>query len=353
MKKFARNLLTLTLSVGMLAAGSLVVSAAEFKGSGTKDDPYLIETAEDFAEMIQSVTDGESTYTDQYFLQTADLDFTGVTYIVNELNPFDGLYNGQGYIIKNLNITKEYGNDPYEEGNEYLAPFGFVSGTLINVGIEASSVNDTYVGGGLVRKAKDGTIIVNCYTTADITGSTRGTGLVDYINSNDVIIVNCWYGGIASGNALVGSAWNAEGSTLTMCYYLDGQSTGSAPIGTYEAIADTKAVDFIEMLNANRTEAAALCGIDAAELVEWAAGENNATFVKPAVEEPEPETEAPETEVPTVEKPETIAAEPVEAVETAPEKPAESAPQTADFSMIGAALVLMSSASLAVIRKRR
>ena len=49
------------------------------------------------------------------------------------------------------------------------------------------------------------------------------------------------------------------------------------------------------MLNANRTEAAALCGIDAAELVEWAAGENNATFVKPAVEEPEPETEAPET----------------------------------------------------------
>ena len=39
--------------------------------------------------------------------------------------------------------------------------------------------------------------------------------------------------------------------------------------------------------------------------------------------------------------------------ETAPEKPAESAPQTADFSMIGAALVLMSSASLAVIRKRR
>lgn len=27
MKKFARNLLTLTLSVGMLAAGSLVVSA--------------------------------------------------------------------------------------------------------------------------------------------------------------------------------------------------------------------------------------------------------------------------------------------------------------------------------------
>ena len=32
MKKFARNLLTLTLSVGMLAAGSLVVSAAEFKG---------------------------------------------------------------------------------------------------------------------------------------------------------------------------------------------------------------------------------------------------------------------------------------------------------------------------------
>ena len=107
------------------------------------------------------------------------------------------------------------------------------------------------------------------------------------------------------------------------------------------------------MLNANRTEAAALCGIDAAELVEWAAGENNATFVKPAVEEPEPETEAPETEVPTVEKPETIAAEPVEAVETAPEKPAESAPQTADFSMIGAALVLMSSASLAVIRKRR
>ena len=221
------------------------------------------------------------------------------------------------------------------------------------MGIEASSVNDTYIGSGLVRKAKDGAIIVNCYTTADITGSTRGTGLVDYINSNDVIIVNCWYGGIASGNALVGSAWNGEGSTLTMCYYLDGQSTGSAPIGTYEAIADTNAVDFIEMLNANRTEAAALCGIDAAELVEWAAGENNATFVKPAVEKPEPETEAPETEVPTVEKPETIAAEPVEAVETAPEKPAESAPQTADFSMIGAALVLMSSASLAVIRKRR
>ena len=343
MKKFVRNALTLALTAGLLTVGSLAVSAAEFKGSGTKEDPYLIETAADFAEMIQSVTDGESTYTDQYFLQTADLDFTGVSYIVNEMNPFDGIYNGQGYILKNLTVNAEFGNDPYAEGNEYLAPFGQITGVLMNVGIEATTVEDAYVAGGLARSAKGDAVIINCYSMSNVIGSTRGTGLVDYVNSHDVFIVNCWQGGVVSGNALVGSAWNGEQAVLLMCYYLDGMSMGAGPLGTSEAVADVNAADFVEKLNANRAEAAELCGVDAADLVEWTVGEANATFVEPAAAPAEtaaPETAAPETAAPETAAPETAA-------------PAETAPQTLDMGVIAAAAAVVSAAGYALSRKRR
>lgn len=352
MNRCIKSFISLTMVILMLClcgVGSFA-SDAVFEGSGTKDDPYLIETAVQFADFINSITAGES-YSDVYFKQTADLDFAGVTYIVNELVPFDGIYDGAGYVFRNLNITKNFGNDPYAEGNEYLAPFGFVSGTIMNLGIEDSSVVDAYVGGGFLRKAKDGAIIINCYSTANIEGSTRGTGFSDYINSNDVIVANCYYGGTASGNALVGSAYNGDGATLTMCYYLDGCAAGESPIGEYEAVSDINSADFATTLNSNRVAAAELCGIEAEALIEWTIGDKNTSFVHPAAVEAIVEEHVAEESVidePIVEAPVIIEAEEV----VVAQEVTSYAPQTADIIFMGSVIVASSFGALKVFKKR-
>lgn len=57
-----------------LSLPSATAGAEGLKGSGTKSDPYLVETREDFISFADSVNGGNS-HEGEYFLQTADIDF--------------------------------------------------------------------------------------------------------------------------------------------------------------------------------------------------------------------------------------------------------------------------------------
>ena len=72
-------------------------------GSGTDTDPYLISTPDEFICFIESIAAGE-TYKNKYFLQTADLDFSETVYYIvdSEQLHFDGIYNGNGYVMRNI-----------------------------------------------------------------------------------------------------------------------------------------------------------------------------------------------------------------------------------------------------------
>ena len=108
-----------------------------FKGKGTKEDPYLIETAEDFfnftnqASTITTSHDTEAFGKGLYFAQTADIDMAGYPgYEGTDANGnkrlgISGVYDGQGHTI-NVDINTD---------TAQISVFPYVNGVLMNVKI--------------------------------------------------------------------------------------------------------------------------------------------------------------------------------------------------------------------------
>ncbi len=77
-------------------------------GDGTADSPYRIETAEDLAFLAKDV-DGGNSYEGMYIIQTADIDLGNKEWepIGKNGKPFSGVYDGKGFKITNMYISKE------------------------------------------------------------------------------------------------------------------------------------------------------------------------------------------------------------------------------------------------------
>ena len=155
--------------------------AADFKGKGEENDPYLIEDAEDLKKLAKKVNSG-TTYERTYFKLTADIDLKneewtpiGTKVYTDEFGHsegryFKGTFDGDGHQIANLTITGR---------NEYVGLFGYVRNATIqncNVAGEVSGYNAV---GGIVG-AVDGKTnnILNCSFQGNVTGNMYVGGIV-------------------------------------------------------------------------------------------------------------------------------------------------------------------------------
>ena|GEM_PF-2401822 len=129
----------------------------------------------------------------KYYL-TNDIDLSDEEWVPigGEKNPFTGIFDGQGYVIRNMTITRTY--------NELAGLFGCISKAEVrNVGMEDTDINidstDRASGkysvyaGSIAGIAENGASISNCYNTGDVIGysgyETRvggilGEGYVDW-----------------------------------------------------------------------------------------------------------------------------------------------------------------------------
>lgn len=181
-----------------------------------------VATANEFINKINAATTGN-------FKLTADIDFAGVEF--NGLQNFSGKLDGNGHIIKNLNIQRE--------GEGHLGLFWATTGAEIkNLGIESSvigtaknkhigaivgemnggSIAGCYVTntqvagldhvGALAGQLKSAAQMVDCYSTAYVktTGWQVG-GLAGSISGKSVI-TNCYFSGVIVGN------WNRTGGIV-------------------------------------------------------------------------------------------------------------------------------------------
>lgn len=132
MRKILINLL-----VFMLLCGSSVM--AQFNGSGTSSDPYLISSEQDLYNLTTAVNQGNS-FSGNFFKQTTDLDFVdsqvfpnGFTPIGNygRNRPFSGTYDGDGHSISKL----------YVSGNDDAGMFGYIKDACIkNLNFENANI---------------------------------------------------------------------------------------------------------------------------------------------------------------------------------------------------------------------
>ena len=147
----------------------------QFEGDGTKTNPYKINSLFELQALQGNVNNHGVTYEGQYFLQTADIDMSGVEswnaigFVVNNSSkyPFKATYDGGGHKIVNWNVdcNKQSGD------TRYIGLFGQIS-TLKNLTIDKTCTFKLRSWSGTLACHVD--YIENCFSYATVTAQTTG-----------------------------------------------------------------------------------------------------------------------------------------------------------------------------------
>ena len=209
-------------------------------GDGTENNPYKISSQRDLIDLSNEVNNGNQAITNSYFIQIGDIDLKNhpwepigqYSYDPQNQYPFTGIYDGGGYLIKNITINEEVGNeDIYSIKNLSFGLFGYVSDNenknteLKNINVSGASI-DVSIDEGLygsvgglvgnvsasnVQNPKLSDIVVsNCTVTA----TAIETNAIDagfFVGNNNGIIKKCISIGTSTINPYDGGAQNIGG----------------------------------------------------------------------------------------------------------------------------------------------
>lgn len=206
----------------MLSA--VMPAAVTLTGSGTKDDPYLIGSAEDFAAITWQNSSGYFKLTDNItvtkpcdatFKGTFDGDGHTVTLQLDVTSGNAGLFakTGSGAVIKNVIVDANVTSSVYSYTSQYYGVaglVGYVDGktTIDHCGVtgtvKGTSTSSSYAAyiGGLIGVISDKCEITNSYVSATVenankyNGSYTGGFLGRTSSSYTLSVTDCY----ASGN---------------------------------------------------------------------------------------------------------------------------------------------------------
>jgi len=258
------------LETGMIYRIQMEATYFPFEGSGTESDPYLIPSVEKLAVMRDLINAADATYAAAsiHWRLTADLSLSENWSPIGSDNviSFKGNFDGNSKTISNVTV-----NRPSDEYNGF---FGYVSGTiknlgLINVKITGGSstgglagsvffatISNCYVTGEVTSALNVGrtinstgglagsssySTISNCYTLATVTGETRVGGVAGDLPFN-ATISNCYATGVITGTDQVGGIAgrvNNNSSTVKDCAALNPMliRTGSVLVSAFGRVA--------------------------------------------------------------------------------------------------------------------
>ena len=178
-------------------------------GTGTAEDPYIIQTASQLAFFSKSISLGISSYEGEYIKLESNIDLNDTSDlqnwstkapankwapIGNSLFTFKGSFDGGGYTVSGVYVNSTSDN---------LGFFGYVSetGTVANIGVINSYVKGGSAVGGVVGYAFFAAVS-NCYYTGSVKGNRAVGGVVGFLNTGSVR--SCYNTGPVSGIAYEG-----------------------------------------------------------------------------------------------------------------------------------------------------
>ena len=140
----------------------------EFIGSGTEEDPYQINSANDLATLAYKANNNIST--NYFYILNTNVDlnninFPGIGNVVFE-KYFNGVFDGNGYVISNLSI------DLTNKSNNSFGLFGHIKDgkvinlDVVNANISGSSFEEIYV--GILAAFVDNSEILSSSVTGEI-----------------------------------------------------------------------------------------------------------------------------------------------------------------------------------------
>lgn len=191
-----------------------------WKGSGTEEDPYLISRAQDLVALKDWVNVKSKSCAGLYFKMTDNINlenYPNWTPIGNSAKIFNGTFDGDYHVIKNLNMSGGY---------YYQGLFGQArNATIKNLGIASGSVSGNQWVGGIVGWG-DAITIVNCWNNASVTAGEYAGGIAGTVRAGVSTISQCYNSGniTVSGNSagdaggFVGHLSASAVATLEDCY---------------------------------------------------------------------------------------------------------------------------------------
>lgn len=208
-------------------------------GTGTFDDPYIVASAEELAEIATRVNSGTEAsgvifpngnpgYADQYFLLDKDLDLSDYTPWMPISIPgekiFFGHFDGRDHIITHL--TTEFSTT---NNNQGLFSVIGANASISNLSIKDSHITGEIYTGAFVGAAGENSVISNCHNYSDIYTTFYYTGGI--AGASWGTIENCTNcGNIYSEMDFIGGIVGDFYGTLTGCINT-GHVSGTTSVG--------------------------------------------------------------------------------------------------------------------------
>jgi hypothetical protein len=194
----------MTLLVAMITVST---ARAEITGSGNYNDPYVLNTAEDWATFAEKINDGS--YFDKYYKlsDTWDNSSSPVTVTVGTKDhPFNGSFNGNGKTLYvNINDTENEGTAPFREVTRLRASNGYSTAEcdIKNLTVRGSVTGGAYAAGLVgISREEHGSIVHIDNCTVDVNVSVPGTndnatmgGVIGLLNQGQLSLANTTFCG--------------------------------------------------------------------------------------------------------------------------------------------------------------
>lgn len=248
-----RKLISILLAGVMLLSllpmtASASTSTIFASGSGTEDDPFVIETLTQLKAFRNDVNNGNN-YSGEYIVLANDINLGGSS--TNQWTPiadanvanvtFNGTFDGNGREISGLYIDKS--------GETNLGLFGYtVNGTIKNLTVDGTVRGYSYVG-GIAGTAFSSGNLINCHNKATVNGDDSVGGIVGYAYMGTV--KNCYNSGtLGSGSnsaskTVGGIVGFCQGSNIEDCYNtgaITGASKYGGIVGKFQDSSNTTSV---------------------------------------------------------------------------------------------------------------
>ena len=232
--------LLLALAIPLLAAPAMAATLYG-GGSGTKDDPFRIDTKEHL-EALRGAVNAGTTYKGTYFKLTRDIDLEGtpwdrgIGWFVSptSLSPFSGHFDGGGHAIAGLKVAVFSSPSYVSAGLFGHVRDGTVSRLAVSGEVAAgrNSIGSGIDAGGIVGHLHNGTISGCSFTgTVEVTlpgYESRAGGIVGNVEDGSTIEGCCSFTATVSVTTSRGSygspvpfaggvAGDVKGSTVTGC----------------------------------------------------------------------------------------------------------------------------------------
>ena len=207
-----------TLLLLMLLSAANALAQTRWQGSGTEQDPYIINNTDDLEALANSVNSGTS-YAGQFFRLNADLTYNTATQNNHTAighydpiwdHPFSGTFDGDGHTISGIRINNNH---------DYQGLFGYCkNSTVKNLILTDARINGKYNVGGIVGYSFNGSSIVDCQVAynVNVSGSQDIGGIVghNYSSIEDCQVAN---NVTLSGSKRVGGIAGSNGGSIKNC----------------------------------------------------------------------------------------------------------------------------------------